>query len=574
MILLAAAAVAGTLADWPLDDTDGGFVSSGDTDQWQWGAVAAGPGTGFDSANAWAVGLTAAYLNDSTDALEIPMPDLEGAVYPVLVFTQWFALDEGDFAWIEVDAGNGWIQRAPLYGYPTAWGWTGTSAGWERVGVDLRGVGSTPRVRLVFAANTSGVAEGWFVDNVSVCDGDVTPPHISPLVELADTEDVSGPYAVEVVAVDDVDVASVALVWSPSGGAETVVWMEESDAGWTGTIPGQPPDTVVGYRVVASDGVNEASQPISGELEFRVYLPAPTDLQGPQERVIDDSVLLSWAPPTSVHSLLGYRVYRGDTLVAETATAEAEVPLVDGLDTFVVTALYDVGEGDPSDPVTVDASVPAVRSITPAEGYPGETLRIDVVGAYLFLAEGGVSMDFGSGVFTRAIDVANVDRARVTVVIDPDDAAPGLRDLVITTAQGDTVAPAAFTVLDAAGAPHIVDVSPAEIRQGETAVLTLHLVGELSGVPVLNFGEGLVVERVVVEDPTTLTATVSAGGGAPLGDHPITLDDGVRIYEGATLAVADVSIPTGDPCGCASGGVPAASGGVLLAVSLVRRRRR
>lgn len=574
MILLAAAALASTLADWPLDATDGGFVSSGNTSQWQWGAVTGGPGAGFDSANAWAVGLDAPYLNDTTDYLGIPIPNLEGAVYPVIGFTHWFSFDAGDLGWIEVEAGNGWTQRAPLYGYPSSSGWTGASAGWERVGVDLRGLGATPRLRLVFSANTSGVADGWFVDNVSVCDGDVTPPHITHLVTLADTEDLDGPYPVDVQVADDVDVTSVGLVWSANGGAETVAWMELGDSGWTGAIPGQPADTVVGYHVVASDGVNEASQPVSGDLEFRVYLPAPTELRGPEGRVIDDVAVLSWVPPTSVHALVGYRVYRDDVLVAETVAPEGEVPLVDGLDTFVVTALYDVGEGDASDPVTVDAAVPAVQSILPAEGYPGETIQVEVVGAYLFLAEGGVAMDFGAGVSTWAIDVANVDRARVTLVIDPDEAVPGVRDVVITTAAGQTVAPAAFTVRAAAGAPHLLDVTPSEVRQGETVALTLRLVGDLSGPPVLDLGEGLVVETLLVVDPTTVTATVSAGGGAPLGDHAITLDDGVRIYEGATIEVKDVSIQTGGPCGCATGGAPVAGGGVLLGLALLRRRRR
>lgn len=573
MILLALSLRAEPLAEWPLESGDGGFVVSGETEQWEWGAVENGPGSGFDGANAWAAGLRADYLNDATDYLEIPIPDLGAADYPVLVFSHWFAIEAGDVAWVETDAGNGWSRRTPLYGYPTAEGWTGSSRGWERVGVDLSGLGPTPGVRLVFASDVSGVDDGWFIDDVGVYDGDVTPPKVSALLQLPDTEDLSGPYVVAVTAEDDVAVDTVAIVFSVDGGTETTTWASFDGATWLADLPGQAADTVVAYRAVVSDGLNETTEPPTGELSFRVYLPAPTDLTGPAGRVVDDVAALAWTAPVSVHPVEAYRVYRDEVQVAEVAGTEATVPLVDGLDSFVVRAVYDVGEGDASAPVTVDAAVPAIRTLDPAEGYPGEQLRVELIGANLLMVDGEVEVDLGEGVETVGVEVADVDRVVVTVQI-AETAAEGARDVVVETVDHTTRAAAAFSVRAAADAPHLAGLSPERARQGETVSLHLQVVGPLAGLsPRVDLGEGVVVEDAVVEGDEVV-ATVSFAANCPLGAHAITVDDGVRVFEGVSVEVEDVLVTDPGPCGCGGGAGRGAPGALLLALAAAAGRRR
>ena len=56
-------------------------------------------------------------------------------------------------------------------------------------------------------------------------------------------------------------------------------------------------------HVQASDGQNDASLPGDTPLSFRVFLPAPTDLVGPEGRIIAQEASLSWTEPARVAAL-------------------------------------------------------------------------------------------------------------------------------------------------------------------------------------------------------------------------------------------------------------------------------
>ena len=390
LALLATAHASEAVVAWDLEQDDGGFVPGGDLLQWKWGRVLAGPGSGYDGENAWGIGLGGPYLNDAVEYLEIPVPDLSSVAAPSLHFMHWYALGAGDTGAVEVDGGGGWVTVDPVYGYPDHVAWSGSSGGWVPVTVNLDGLGPSPRVRLVFSADTSGVGTGWFVDQVGIWDGDITAPRVSALDELADTEDLDGPYAVAAQVDDDSGVAGVDLFWSVGGTESSAPMTNDGPGSYEGTIPGQAPDTVVEYWVVATDGANEARAPVASALDFRVYLPAPTGLIGPGGRVVATSAILSWTAPVSIHPVLGYEVFVGDTTVAAAAGTSAEVALTGTDDTFTVRALYAAGLGDPSDPLTVDAVIPAIVSLAPAEAFAGDHLRVELAGDYMLLVEGGV----------------------------------------------------------------------------------------------------------------------------------------------------------------------------------------
>jgi len=570
--LLVAGALATTLVSWDLDSSDGGFVASGEAGQWAWGEVTNGPESGYTGTAAWATGLTADYLNDTTDYLEIPLPDLSAASRPALSFAHWYEIAAGDVAWVEVDAGNGWVRYAPTYGYPSEGGWTGSSGGWGRVGVDLRGLGPTPRLRLGFLADAAGVGAGWFVDDVSVSDGDVTPPRLDGLTRWVDTQDVDGPYVVQVWVEDDVAVVEVDLRWSVDGGPEVVSRMSLSEGTWSAEIPGQAPDTVVAYRVSANDGLNEAMEPALGTIDFRVYLPAPTGLRGPGSRVVGSTVTLEWTAPDAEREVQGYRVYRGELVVADVETTWAEVAVTGGGDdVYTVRAVYDVGEGDASEPVEIDAAVPSLGAPTPAEGFPGERLRLALRGEYLLMVQGQVGVELGEGIEVVAVDVRDVDRAWVDIEIAAA-AGVGPRALRVQSGSGEVELAEAFAVRDPADRPRLASVTPDRVRQGEVVELEVELVGGLAADPVVDLGEGVVIEAVERIDADTVRVRVAVAPGAPVGPHPLTLDDGVRRYEGVEVEVRDVALTVGGTCRTASAaaGAPA---GLLAALLLLARRR-
>jgi uncharacterized protein (TIGR03382 family) len=570
LLLASGLAAATPLVRYDLESNDGDFVATGDVLQWSWGAVSNGPGAGFDGSRAWSTGRTRDYLNDSLDYLEIPVPDLSMADRPTLSFKHYYDIAPGDLAWIEVDPGNGFSQVTPLYGYPTPAGFVGASSGWRTVVVDLTGYGAHPRVRLVFQADLATVADGWTVDQVVFHDGDIAAPKLSALTALPDTEDLDGAYLVEVDAEDDSIVSEVTLRWSAAGVEGSDDMAPVGGGTWRGEIPVQAPGTDVTYWVEGSDGMNESREPLVSELGFRVYLPAPTDLAAPSGRLVGDTVALTWTAPVSTHAVLGYEVLRGGLAVAETTSTEADAPILGGVETFSVRAVYEAGAGDTSAPLVVDGVVPSLTGVTPDSGWPGETIRVRVTGAYLLLVEGDVDADLGAGVYVASIDVRDVDTAYLELAV-AHGASPGPRALTLRSGDATVTLADAFSVLPDVERPRLTDVAPADLEQGDTGEMTVVYVGELAAAPVVDLGADIVVESVDVGSDNTLRIRYAVATNAALGSRRVTVDDGVRVLEGVSLEVADARASASRGCGSpVAPTLPLA--GIALAAAVRRRR--
>ncbi len=570
MILLLANALASTpVLLWDLEQDDGEFSAAGELGQWRWGAATSGPGAGYDGAHAWAIGLNSSYLNDATEYLEVPLPDLSAVGQPVLSFAHWYGFGAGDEGYVELEDGTGWRCAQPVYGYPVGLSWNGNSAGWELVSVALPAT-ATVRLRLVFVANDEGVGTGWFIDQVGVWDGDVTAPRVSSLTTLPDTEDLTGPFEVSAEIEDDTGVDVVTLLWTTDrGGAGSTPMTGGADGSWEGTVPAAPVDTEVEYHVVATDGANSVRYPAVGELAFRVYLPAPTALSGPAGRVVATEAALTWTAPTSIHTLQGYEVWRDGASIAETTLPEALVPLHGTGDTFSVRARYDVGVGDPSDSVTIEAVVPSLLSVDPGTAYAGESLWVDVIGRDGRFVSQEIELDFGAGSDVESIVVQNVDRLRVEVRFEAD-AVAGARDVVLSSGVGTLTLADAFTVLASSQRPRVLSLTPQRVTQGDNGTLTISLSAAPAAVPEVSLGDGVVVERVEL-DGSTLSVQYAVAIRAPLGEHEVLVDDGVRLLVGPPLEVRDWTPAPIDSCASVAA-LPGAAL-VALAAALVRRRR-
>ena len=341
-----------------LEDDDGGLVGSGNPGQWAWGEVLSGPGTAFSGTRAWATVLDGPYLNNALDPLALPSVDTASLQEPMLLWWQWVDTEPGDALWMEQKIAGIWTRVDPVYGYPSASGFSGASLSWQKVALDLSGAADLSQVRFVFSSNPSVAASGVVVDDVTLWDGDIAAPLLTNLAVLSDTDDLDGPYLVSVDAQDNQVLAEVNLVYTVEGGEEVVEAL--SGVGGTrfeGAIPGQPHDTVISYRVEAADAESFSLAPEGGDLSFRVRLPAPLDLTGPAGVVHATEALLSWSPPETQHLVESYRVYRGDVLEIETEDPFAEVPVLgEGLDTFSVAARFAAGEGDRTEDISLDGA--------------------------------------------------------------------------------------------------------------------------------------------------------------------------------------------------------------------------
>lgn len=541
---LVAAALATPIESWTLEQDDGALRPGAGDLQWEWGTPTTGPTGGATGTRVWGTQLDGPYLNDAEGRLDLPSRSLAGVSEPMLVFAHWSDIAEGDAAWVEADFGSGYEVLDPPYGYPGAEGFTGVSGGWQTAFFSLEGLTDTSRVRLVFSADASVQGAGWYIDDLELWDGDVVPPRVAVLAAPADTDDLLGPYPVEAAIEDDHTVAEALVHWQTADdvGAEP---LSVVGGVWSGGVPAQPADTEVTWWISASDGLNTVETDAES---FRVRLPAPTDLTGPEGRVVDTQAELVWVEPVSRHAVASYVVERAGVEVGEVDEPLATVDLEgDGLDVFQVRARYDVGLGDASDPVTLDVLLPRVVGLDPDAGFQGDQLTVQLEGEWLLLLDGDVDVGLGEGVQVPEVDVLDVDRLELQVVVD-EDASEGPRDLLLRSGEVVVSLQDAFEVLDGQGRPALTGVTPDSVRQGDVVTVVIEsTAGFASEALLLDVGEGVLVEDVRVNG-ATVEADLVVAPSAPLGLRPVTLDDGERLFEGVELRVRD-ALPT-DPGTC------------------------
>lgn len=560
---------------WVLDlsVTDGGLVSAGDTAQWEWGVPTVGP-VGDTS---WGTRLDGPYLHDTVDTLEARLPDLSTVAEPSLVLHHWYAIRPGDGGLLEIDDGAGFVPLAAAYGYPDPDGFVGQSGGWVDHVFPLDGHGPTPRVRLVFTADANLTDAGWYVQTMSVWDGDILRPQITVVAAPTDTQDLVGPYVVSVDVADDRGAVSTTLWVSIDGGDPVATAMTPTTGiGWSAEIAAQPPGTTVAWWVDTTDGENVGRWPAAGEETFRVYLAAPTNLVAPDDdgRLVATEVKLAWDPPVSPNEVLGYEVRREGVIgpVAEVAVPEATVPLGTGPQQFRVTAVYEAGLGDPSEVLELAVEVP-VLALEPAVVYQGEDLHLRVEGMSLYLLQDQVSLDLGPGVEVTGIDVRDAHALVAHLTVAPE-ADVGLSDVTLGSTAGTFVFGDRFEIRDGADAPRIRRIAPASMVQGDEVEIALDATVPFAAVPVIGTDEDLLVTSAATVDGTTARFSLAVSGRARIGLHSLSVDDGERLYT-IDLQVEEYVARVEPGCGgCATGpdGGAAGFGGLLLALG--RRRRR
>lgn len=568
------------LATWNLEAGDAGLTAAGDTLQWAWSAApTAGPGASGIGSPSWSTVPDGQYLNDADDSVIVDLPDLSLASRPTLRVEHWYAVLPGDDAVVEIDTGGGFGLLTPDGGYPAPGGFVGASAGW-RTSVFSLPPAVAPRVRFRLVADPLVAEAGWYLRGLDVFDGDISPPQIAAVVVPDDTQDVSGPYAIELEVSDDVAVVEVEVTYAFDGVPGGSVPMVEGPVGvYRAGIPAPPtPGTVVTWFASASDAEQQARYPEAEDASFRVFLAAPTDLVASDlpARAVANEVYLSWTPPVSPHPVLRYVVTERGVEPLEFDDAEALWALQpDTAQTFEVRALYDVGLGDPSEALQLSVEVPELVSLQPDQVFAGETAWVAVQGRSLYLLDGVGGMDLGPGTVVREWSVSDVDSARALVEIAPD-AAVGTRHVRVEGTQGAFGYADAFRVGDPADAPRIVAVSPATLVQGVEATLVL-----TASVPfaadggtevLLDGGDDLVSTGPVMLQGNTATVDVAVSTRARPGVRTLLLDDGQRLWT-AELEVSEYVSPPQRSCSAVPHGPATLSlGGAALLLALGRRR--
>jgi len=557
-----------------------GFVSSGIPGSWDCGEVTVGPQGGSSDTTSCGTGLSDNYTNNATDFLRLPSFDISSAVEPYLMFTHWWDIESGDEGVVERLLADGtWEAVELVYGYPGGNDHLSGDGGWTDAWVDLSTLEDTSELRFSLRSNQGVTGAGWFVDDLQIWEGDIVFPVLRSLSVLEDTEVVSEPYTIGVMAFDNQQLSSVDLKYSIDGGATVSLPMIGSGGGaYQGDIPAQVANTTVQYWVEASDGNIVSVAPDVGTNSFRVRLLAPLDLSGPDEVIHDDSVWLDWEAPESIHPLYSYSVYRSGVWVEYAYEPFINVELLgDSEDSFTVTVNYEVPsgeivEGDHSNVWSVDAAVPSIISADPSVVYQGDTVHLKIIASNMLFVQGDVEFTVDSQIEVSSVDIQNVDNAIVTMKI-PDNAMIGPRSVYAYSGNSNALLEEAFTVVSGDELPAIEQIVPNGLRQGQTEFVEFKLTAPIDVPPLVDLGPGVVIGLVELIAPDLVSASVTVEPTAPLGDRPVVLDDGVRSITGVSFDVRDQYV---ESVGCYTASSPHRHAiwliSMVFVAALLRRR--
>jgi len=555
-----------------LQSDDGGLSASGDPGQWEWGLVESGPAEGFEGPQAWGTRLGTVHMNNADDRLTMPAVALDTLSSPVLVMQHWhdFEPDGSDLGFLEQKVDNAWQAAVPLVGATL---FEGSSEGWQTTYLPLDGLPSLDHVRLRFLADAAVARDGWFVGSIALVDGDPVPPVATILSSPEDTQDLDGPHPVEVVVEDNGSVVRVDLVWYAGGAERAMAAMPPvGDGIFEGTFPGVDPGTDFVWWVEATDSAGNMS--IATGPSFRVYLPAPTDLNAPTGRWTDTTVPLAWAAPDSIWPILGYTVYRNGERVAQSSTESATAPVSGPRDIFTVVATFDTDrgdlDGDPSVPASVEAYPPTILRVSPASAWPGDTLMVEVVGRYLRLSQDDFDVSLGPDITVSDVEVDDADTARIRVLVD-QEATPGVRTIQLQWPDVTVIAEEAFEVRSDASRPRMRSIEPGQLILGTRDTLTVRTNVELPADLRLDLGTGVVTESATRIDENTAQFIVSTTNDAPVGAHASELDIGTRLLPGPPINVRPPQPTSNTRCASAAR-TPSWLWCLALALAFFRRR--
>jgi VCBS repeat-containing protein len=160
--------------------------------------------------------------------------------------------------------------------------------------------------------------------------------------------------------------------------------------------------------------------------------------------------------------------------------------------------------------VTVNPVPPTIIDVSPNQGTQGKTLSVTITGTNFI---GATSVNFGSGITVTSFIVKN--SAKITAKISISvTAAPGSRDVCVTTPRGAATMVNGFTVLQ--GPPTVTGVVPNQGIRGQTLNVTISGTNFM-GATSVNFGAGILVNSFTVVGPGEIVANITVSATTKTG---------------------------------------------------------
>lgn len=179
----------------------------------------------------------------------------------------------------------------------------------------------------------------------------------------------------------------------------------------------------------------------------------------------------------------------------------------------------------------VAGNLPAITSVAPASGQPGETVSVTITGANSHFTAQQSTVDFGADINVNRVTINSATELSAEIEIAAD-ATTGSRTVTVATAgdsSTETLTKAdAFTVFSTAPTPTLTTITPAQAERGQAVTVTV--LGEQTNFVIgrtdADFGAGITVDDVAIVSPTEVVIQLTVATDAEPGERTVTLTTG------------------------------------------------
>jgi hypothetical protein len=170
-----------------------------------------------------------------------------------------------------------------------------------------------------------------------------------------------------------------------------------------------------------------------------------------------------------------------------------------------------------------------VGPLSPASGSEGQQYNVVVTGSQTHFAQNITTASFGGGIQVTGVTVTGLLSATVTINI-PNSTPLGAYNVVLTTGGEVATILGGFTV--SGGSPAISAVSPPTGTQGEVnenVNLTGVFTNWINGTSTANFGSGITVNSLTVNNATSAVANITISPTATIASRNVTVTTGAQV---------------------------------------------
>jgi hypothetical protein len=192
-------------------------------------------------------------------------------------------------------------------------------------------------------------------------------------------------------------------------------------------------------------------------------------------------------------------------------------------------------------PPVTPIPVPTMTAVAPNSGNQSQALNTTITGTNL---TGATAVSFGAGITVTGFAVNSGTQISANISIAAA-AAPGARNVSVTTPGGTGTLNNGFTVISSVPAPTVTQLAPNSGNQTQTLDVTITGTN-LTGATSVSFGAGITVSNYTVNSGTQITSNITIAAAATPGARnvSVTTPGGTGTLNNGFTVIPSVPAPT------------------------------